>query len=300
MHQLEQLVHQFKAHLCAETERIERLKEFSAALEINGSSSSFQVSQASQLNYPCHDEQTNGVDIERHVSKIQEEQIEKPPLQEDRNLWSSLGQYQVKRDELIKERKQEYQEYLRQQQVDNQPRGYARKIERENVVRICKDRNELDEERRKLNEIKYRGELKEQIEENRARKGRETRNEIRAQRQDELRLQRELLEVFPYYNKEKPIKAVEVVPIEESSDRIRSPSYRHVKEPRMVSTPIKLRPLLEAFSRSCSDITACNDKGAKKLSPKGPVMASLSQVRSKMMLDHKELIDKLQSDLSIS
>lgn len=306
MHQLELLIQQFKAHLDAESQRIERLKDFSAALEVHGTSNGSQISPLE-----CNDSGASAyVDDKHHEnSDVHEIRLEMPPEKERRDLWSSLGQYQIKRDELIRERKREYQEYLKQQQdIHAHPKVRLSGCERELVIRSCKDRNELDEERRKMEEHKYREELKKQIEENRIRRAKEEENEIHRQRQDEIRFRREMkMEgiVRNVNKKEESIKhAVDISPVKKLDDRIRSPSYLNVIQgTRKVSTPIKLRPLLEAFSRStCSDISVLPDKDKRRepIVPMSLGMSSLSQVRNKMLQDHKELANKLRSDLSIS
>lgn len=302
MHQLELLVQQFKAHLAAESGRIERLKDFSAALEIHETSNGSHVSLTG-----CDDSNgTRYIDGKRQaISVVQEIRIEEPPEIVNRDLWSTLGQYQIKRDEFIKERKQEYQEYLKQQQdVLAYRQDDLKSCERELVIRSCKDRNEFDEERRKIEDHKYREELKKQIEENKIRRAKEKEYEIRRERQDEIRFRREMEKIDQNVTKKEDIRTIkdveEITTVKKMEDRMRSPSYLHVREPRKVSTPIKLRPLLEAFSRStCSDTSVFQDKNTGVL-PMSPGMASLSQVRKKMLQDHKELVNKLQSDLSIT
>lgn len=306
MHQLELLVQQLQSHLTFEFERIERLKDFSDALVINGTFSSLQVSQIEYPGYSQCNGTKDAVDSSKnHVqeSVTHEVHFQKPPLQQNRNLWSSLGQYQIKRDKLTQERKREYQEYLKHQNTN----GHHKEIncsDRELIVRTCKDRNELDKERRKREEEKYRGELRKQIEENRIRKEIEKEKELQVQQQDELRLKREREKLIAReQTRKEPIKVAEDNPLPtKRDDRIRSPSYLHIKErvtknDRIGSTSIKLRPLLEAFARSKGDFSTSDARIGDVMKddiPKGKAMASLSQVRNKMIQDHQELMNKLQ------
>ena len=316
MHQLEELIQQLRAHLTLESERIEKLKDFSAALEISRSGSG-ATTQLSQIEYPVHG-RSDVVPVcenSRQTTQSRDICIERPPHNGDRNLWSTLGQYQIIRDELVRERRREYQEHLKQQKENLEQKKsdlFSAGTGRDFIVLKCKDRNELDEERRKEEERKYREELKQQIEDNRARKEKQREMEIQAQKQYEIRLQKELRKFSQnqkssredYSNKS--VTHHDVVVNSKVDDRIRSPSYLHVKERMNVSTPIKLRPLVESFSRSTyseapKSIVNIPNVAEEVISNKNSgSLSQMPQVKNKMLRDAQQLMNKLQSDLNRS
>lgn len=302
MQELELLVQQLETHITSESERIRCLKDFCAALDFSRTATSLQFSHKGGDDEKEQSLIEEVTDNPNQLSRLTEPHFEKLPLQRHQDLLSTLGQYQVKRDEFDQERRREYQEYLKRQNLETRRTSIPKRSGHQAPANFdpSKDRNELDKERRKLQDEKYRKELKKQIEENRARREFERQNEMYAQRLDELRLQHEIRKMaIDKHPTEHPINvAEEISAASVLNDRNRSPSYLHVNRPQKTETPIKLRPLLDAFSRSMSSVEQGENGGGHKRG--SPGMVTLSHVRNKMLHDHKELMSKLHYDLTIS